>query len=289
MTKLLTVTALLQLVESGSVQLNDRVGRWVPEYPAPWRDTIRIRHLLTHTSGIELDDDTVFLASVRHARTAADLLAAQLIALPGRAPSAVPGTAYDYTSEGIDLLGIVIERATGRPWTEIVRERVMEPAGMRGARFSVPLDEGEWALGTTTVADDLQSQVAPRSALELLPAVAKPSAGVWSSAEDLHRFMLALVDHRLLGASWTDSLLTPKVETGDFPGYGIHGWAGLGAQGEDLWGTRTVGHGGVVPGYSGTMEYLPENGWLLTVVSSTGEASGFLVYQRFLELVAHAR
>jgi hypothetical protein len=37
------------------------------------------------------------------------------------------------------------------------------------------------------------------------------------------------------------------------------------------------------------MEYLPENGWLLTVVSNTGEASGFLVYPRFLELVAHAR
>jgi hypothetical protein len=47
-------------------------------------------------------------------------------------------------------------------------------------------------------------------------------------------------------------------------------------------------HGGVVPGYSGTIEYLPENGWLLTVVSNTGEETGFVVYQRFLELVAHA-
>ncbi|HUE77323.1 MAG TPA: serine hydrolase domain-containing protein [Longimicrobiales bacterium] len=288
MTKLLTVTAFLQLAEAGAVRLDDRLARWVPEYPAPWRDTVRLRDLLTHTSGIELDDDAGYLARVRVARTAEDLLAAQVDALSGVTPQIPAGGEYDYTSEGVDLLGLVIERVTGRLWTEVLRERVLEPAGMRGTRFRVPLEEGNWALGTTTFADDLQSQGPRQSALQILPVTAKPSSGVWSSAEDLHRFMRAVVEGRLLGAAWTDSMLTPKIETGDFPKYGIEGWAGLGAQGEDLWGTRTVGHGGVVPGYSGTIEYLPENGWLLTVVSNTGEGTGFLVYQRFLELVANA-
>lgn len=71
------------------------------------------------------------------------------------------------------------------------------------------------------------------------------------------------------------------------PKYGIRTWIGLGAQGEDLWDNRTVGHGGVVPGYSAAIEYLPATGWLLTVVTNTGEATGFLVFQRFLELVAN--
>jgi CubicO group peptidase (beta-lactamase class C family) len=288
MTKLLTVTAFLQLAQAGTVRLDDPVGRWVPEYPAPWRDTVQLRHLLTHTSGIRLMSDGAYQEQLRTARTANDLLVAQVDALRGSTLRFTPGSEYLYSNEDIDLLGVVIERVTGRPWTDVVQEHVLEPASMRDTRSAVPRREGRWAVGTTTVGVDLQGQGVRRPAVEVLPMVAKPASGVWSTAEDLHRFMRAIIDHRLLDAAWTDSLLTPKVRTGDFPKYGIEGWAGMGAQGEDLWGTRTVGHGGVVPGYSGTIEYLPESGWLLTVVSNTGEATGFVVYQRFLELVAHA-
>ena len=287
-TKLLTITALLQLAEEGVVTLDDPIAAWIPGYPPPYRDSVRIRHLLTHTSGIELDDDVDYLDETRVARTAADLLQAQVRHIADREPRFAPGSEYDYTSEGIDLVGVIIERATGRPWTDIVRERVLDPAGMNLTRFAVPVGEGGWALGRTSLNADLQTTTpgALRAALDVLPAVAKPSSGIWSTAGDLHRFMRALVDHRLLGPAWTDSLLTPHLETGELPKYGIRSWVGLGAQGEDLWGVRTVGHGGVVPGYSAAIEYLPEKGWLLTVVSNTGEATGFVVFQRFLELVA---
>lgn len=289
-TKLLTVTALLQLAQEGEVMLDDPIGRWLPEYPSPYRSDVRVRHLLTHTSGIELDDDPAYLAAVRRARTADDLLGAQVRHIEGRAPPFSPGSEYDYTSEGIDLLGVIIERATGQPWTQVVRERVLDPAGMRRTRFAVPVDEGSWALGRTSLGPDLQTTVpgSPRPALEVLPVVARPSSGAWSTADDLHRFMRAVIGLHLLDPAWTDSLLTPHRVTGELPEYGIRSWVGLGAQGEDLWGTRTVGHGGVVPGYSAAIEYLPATGWLLTVVSNTGEATGFLVFQRFLELVAHS-
>lgn len=290
-TKMLTVTAFLQLVQAGRVDLMDPIGKWIPEYPAPYRDSVLIRHLLTHTSGIELDDNAEYLGDIRVARNASGLLAAQIRYIAEQRPRFASGSEYDYTSEGIDLLGVIIERATGRPWTQVVDTSVLKPAGMTATRFSVPRDEGDWALGRTSLTGDLETASAGelRSALEVLPAVAKPSSGVWSTAEDLHRFMRALLDHRLLSAAWTDSLLTPKLETGDLPKYGIEAWVGLGAQGEDLWDVRTVGHGGVVPGYSGAIEYLPGNGWLLTVLSNTGEATGFLVFQRFLELAGHAR
>lgn len=286
-TKLLTVTALLQLVEAGAVDLDDTLGRWIPDYPMPYRDSVRIRHLLTHTSGIELDDDADYLATIRVARTADDLLRAQLDRIPGRDAPFPPGTEYDYTSEGIDLLGVIIERATGGSWTDVVGERVLQPAGMTRTRFAVPLTEGDWALGNTSLNPDLQTTTpgSLRPALDVLPVVAKPSSGAWSTAGDLHRFMRALLDHELLGPAWTDSLLTPQLATGELPEYGIHTWVGLGAQGEDVWGIRTVGHGGVVPGYSAAIEYLPGSGWLLAVVSNTGEATAFLVFQRFLDLV----
>lgn len=288
-TKLLTVTAVLQQVQAGQLELDDTIGRWIPEYPEPYRSTVRVRHLLTHTSGIELDEIPDYLSAIRLARGANDLLRAQLRYIAGRPPQFTPGTEYDYTSEGIDLLAAILERVTGRAWTHVVRERVLVPAGMERTRFAVPRNEGEWALGRTSLAPDLQTTIpgALRPALDVLPLIAKPSAGVWSTSEELHRFARALLEHRLLDPAWTDSLLTPKLGAGELPRYGVRSWVGLGAQGEDLWGTRTVGHGGVVPGYSAAIEYLPRTGWLLTVVSNTGEATGFLVFQRFLELVAN--
>lgn len=287
-TKLLTITALLQLAEAGVVTLDDAIGRWIPEYPLPYRDSVRIRHLLTHTSGIELDDDTEYLAAIRVARTAADLLQAQMQYIAGREPRFPSGGEYDYTSEGVDLLGMIIERATGRSWTDVVSERLLQPAGMHRTRFAVPTEEGGWAVGMTSLSADLQTTTpgALRSALDILPVFAKPSSGVWSTADDLHKYMRALLEHRLLSPAWTDSLLTPHLETGELPTYRIRSWVGLGVQGEDVWGIRTLGHGGVVPGYSAAIEYLPESLWLLAVVSNTGEATAFVVFQRFLELVA---
>ncbi|HUE97514.1 MAG TPA: serine hydrolase domain-containing protein, partial [Longimicrobiaceae bacterium] len=289
-TKLLTVIALLQLVEAGEVALDEPLARWIPEYPRPWRDDVTVRHLLTHTSGIELDEDPAFLEKVRVSRSADELLAAQIEHLAGQELRFAPGTEYDYTSEGIDLAGVIVERAASRPWMEVVRDRVLGPAGMEHTRFTRPEEEGRWALGFTSLNADLQSTTpgALRPATDVLTVVAKPSSGAWSTAEDLHRLMRALLDHRLLGPAWTDSLLTPQRVTAELPKYGIVSWVGLGAQGEDLFGVRTVGHGGVVPGYSAAIEYLPENGWLLAVVSNTGEATGFLVFQRFLELTGHA-
>lgn len=289
-TKLLPVIALLQMVEAGKVGLDESLARWIPEYPRPWRDDVTIRHLLTHTSGIELDGDPAFLEKVRVSHSADDLLAAQIEHIGGQEPRFAPGTEYDYTSEGIDLIGVILERVAGRPWMEVVRDRVLAPAEMEHTRFTRPEEEGNWALGFTSLNADLQSTTpgALRPATEVLTAVAKPSSGAWSTAEDLHRLMRALLDHRLLGPAWTDSLLTPQRVHAELPKYGIVSWVGLGAQGEDLFGVRTVGHGGVVPGYSAAIEYLPENGWLLAVVSNTGEATGFLVFQRFLELTGHA-
>lgn len=289
-TKLLTVVALLQLVEAGEVALDEPLAHWIPEYPRPWRDDVTVRHLLTHTSGIELDDDPAFLEKVRVSRSADDLLAAQIEHLGGQEPRFAPGAEYDYTSEGIDLIGVILERATGRPWIDVVRDRVLAPAEMDHTRFRRPEGEGNWALGFTSLNPDLQSTTpgALRPATDVLTILAKPSSGAWSTAEDLHRLMRALLDHRLLGPAWTDSLLSPQRVTAELPKYGIVSWVGLGAQGEDLFGVRTVGHGGVVPGYSAAIEYLPDNGWLLTVVSNTGEATGFLVFQRFLELTGHA-
>lgn len=288
-TKLITSVLVLQLVQRGLITLDDTLSMYIPEYPHPYNEKVKIIHLLTHTSGIELDDDVEYLKNINVANNVEDLLSAQLLALKNREPAFDPGTEYNYTSEGFDLLGVILERVTKMSYKELVEERIFKPANIVHSKIYMPLEEGKYAIGLTNLKEDLQqSDVRElKNAMDILPRYAKPSAGIWSNAYGLHLFMQAVLSYSLLSEEWTNKMLEIHRVTFEYPKYGIKSWVGLGIQGEELWGIQTLGHGGVVPGFSSAIEYLPVNEWMLTVTSNTGEATAFLVFQRFLELTAN--
>lgn len=288
-TKLFTAVIVMQLVQEGLVTLNDTLGKYIPEYPQPYNNKVRIIHLLTHTSGIELDDDVEYLKMINSANNVEDLLSAQLLALKDRKPLFEPGSEYDYSSEGFDLLGVIAERVTKEKYKKIIEDRILKPANMEYTKVYMPKDKENYAIGLTSLQENLQqSDVGElKNSTDILPKSTKPSSGIWSNAYDLHLFMQAILSNKLLSEDWTNKMLKINIVTFELPKYGIKSWVGLGIQGEELWGTETLGHGGVVPGFSSAIEYLPENEWMLTVTSNTGEATGFLVFQRFLELTAN--
>ncbi len=286
-TKLFTAVLALQLIEEGLLSLEDPIGKYIPEYPEPYQSRVKILHLLNHTSGIKLNDDVGFLKKINSAENVENLLTEQIVAIQKKEPAFEPGTEYNYTSEGFDLLGAVIERVTKKSWKELIENKIFKPANMKNSRVNTPLKEGNYAIGKTSLTAGFEnSDTGPlKNALDILPKRAKPSSGIWSNAYELHLFMQTILTNELLGKEWTDQLLSIDRITFELPKYEIVSWVGLGIQGEKLWGTQTLGHGGVVPGYSSLIEYLPDNEWLLTVTSNAGEASAFLVFQRFLELV----
>lgn len=233
------VTAVLAalLVREGRLDLEAPLDRWLPELPG-WAAKIRVRHLLSHTSGVPEGVTFEDLERSGQDRTTAVVLDA--LARCDR-PASAPGTEHRYSNAGYVCLGLVLQRTTGRGLAELAHELLFAPLGMQRSRF--------WS----------GPEPHPPGAAPLDEAFPAPlslgDGGLWSSAADLLRWNLAL-DRDALGVS---GLVQAPGHLDDGTaldyawGVGVrehaglpvyrHGgrWAGLCAQ---L--VRVPGHGGLV-------------------------------------------
>jgi CubicO group peptidase (beta-lactamase class C family) len=124
-TKPMTAVAVLKLAEEGRIDLDAEVQKYVPSFPKkPW--PITIRQLLAHLGGISHYRD---LAAEQHFREPKNTVES-LAVFRDFDLVAEPGTRFSYTTYGYVLLGAVIEGATGKPYAEVMREKVWAPLGM---------------------------------------------------------------------------------------------------------------------------------------------------------------
>ncbi|WP_217708408.1 serine hydrolase domain-containing protein [Nonomuraea rhodomycinica] len=199
-TKAFVATVVLQLAGEGRLSPDDTVERWLPGVVSGNGNdgrAITIRHLLQHTSGIHDDypDYTSAKDFQRHRYDAHTPEQTVARAMRHR-PDFRPGTRWGYSNTGYVLLGMVIERATGRPWHEEVRDRIARPLGLRhtfwpGASAKLPRPHAatyqRFKPGGPLV--DVTEQVGWGTNGE---------AGLVSTTADLNRFFRALLGGRLL-------------------------------------------------------------------------------------------
>ncbi|MER6594151.1 serine hydrolase [Micromonospora purpureochromogenes] len=127
--KLFTTIVTMQQVERGRVELDAPVARYVPEFAAGGKEAVTVRMLLTHTSGLP-----AFTPLWSRYPTPAQRFAAAL-ATP-LAAGATPGTRYVYSDLGLIALGVLVERVTGRPLADLVRDGVTAPLGMTDTGYN---------------------------------------------------------------------------------------------------------------------------------------------------------
>lgn len=124
--KMFTAAVVMKEVERGRLNLNDPISKYITGFPASWRP-ITIRHLLTHTSGIpNVGDDFDFKLEYTD-----DALIKSAAALPLLFK---PGSRWSYSNTGYVLLGIIVKRAIGREYWDILQSDVFNPLGMKTAR-----------------------------------------------------------------------------------------------------------------------------------------------------------
>lgn len=126
--KMFTAAGVMRLVEDGRMALDSSVRRYLPDAPTSWQP-ITIRQLLSHTSGVPDYTGAGFNYRGAYTDGALDSLA---YAAPLEYPA---GARWNYSNTGYALLGHIIQRVTGRPYWELLRERVFTPAGMPTARI----------------------------------------------------------------------------------------------------------------------------------------------------------
>lgn len=212
--KPITATAVMQLVERGRVSLEDPIRKYVPEFPDKGGLTITLRHILTHTSGIRHYKPGE-MANPNHYPSLAEAIAI----FKDDPLLFTPGTKYSYSTYAYNLLAGVVERASGLSFEAYLSEHVWGPAGMVDTRLEhpdaiVPHRARPYVRRGTAVAN------APYADLSVKWA----GGGMISTVEDLIRFHIALDEGRLLKPETLEQMYTPAtLANGTTIDYGL-GW-----------------------------------------------------------------
>lgn len=250
-TKTFVATVVLQLAAEERLRLDEPIGRWLPG-----GGSITARHLLRHTSGVydvaeklrQLFPTNEDLIRERLRAFTARELVAMAAAEP---PLFAPGTGWSYSNTNYLLLGLVIERVTGRPYAAEVSRRVLRP--LRLAQTELPGTDprlrGPHAHGYLPVLRD--GAVAQVDVTEWNPSWAGASGEIISTTEEVNRFYRALLGGRLLPPAQLEQMLAHPAGPDEY---------GLGIRRVTLpSGTTLWGHTGGFPGYE-TWAYSTEDG-----------------------------
>ena len=262
MNKMFTAVAIAQLAERGKLSFEDPLAKFLPEFPSKEAaEKIRIKHLLTHTSGLGSYFNRKFMESSRaRFRTVGDMMKLA----EGEAPAFEPGTKWAYSNTGMLVLGAVIEKVTGQSYFDYVRENIYKPAGMTST------DAYELDLVTPNLAVGYQKEYNEDGTARFRNNVFQhvirggPAGGGYSTVGDLLKFDTALRANKLVGAEYVRQLLSPKPELNS-PAYGY----GFGVDTKN----RIVGHSGGFAGISSNLDMFLDSGYTAIVMSNYGGGS----------------
>lgn len=257
-----TGLAMLALVADGTVTLDTTARSLLGDDLPLVADDVTIEHLLSHRSGIGeyFDDDAdpaeyLLPVPVHALQTPSDYLPL----MDGHPTAFKAGTDFAYNNGGFVLLSILVERASGRGFHELVRERVLAPAGMTRTDYlrsdSLP---GDAAVGY------VQVDGAWRTNVHHLPVIGGGDGGAYTTTEDMYRFWHALLDGRIVPRELVEEARRPRLEESEsYAGYGLALWlptGGVSLEGEDT-------------GVSFRSVHLPERDFTWTVAGTTSDAA----------------
>lgn len=124
-TKQITAAAIMLLVEEGKINLDEKIGKYLPNTPESW-NKVTVRHLLTHTSGVKS-----YTGIASGFELTKRLKRDDFIKAIGAYPLEFePGERYNYSNSGYNLLGFIIESVSGKSYWDFLRERIFKPLGM---------------------------------------------------------------------------------------------------------------------------------------------------------------
>lgn len=228
-TKLLSATATMQLIERGAFALDTSMVEFLALEGDHFSPLITPHHLLSHTSGIGDDADEeageryedLFIDSPNYGvRATTD----QFRFFATRAPNFAPGEGTRYCNSGFVMLGLMIEKATGVPYREYVVEHVIKPARMTGAGwFSMDIVEPDVAEGVEAIRDEHGTITGWRRNIYSYPPVGGPDGGVYVTASDLFALHDALANGALVNAASFATMRTPHAFYWKEPPRGLRG------------------------------------------------------------------
>ncbi len=264
-TKQFTAMLILQLVADGKLDLQAPITKYLPDYPKASGDKITTHHLLTHTSGIP--NYTSFPGFMRdesrNPYTPADFVKK----FQGKELDFEPGDRFSYSNSGYFLLGVLVEKLSGKTYQQMLHDKIFTPLEMNDTGYD---SHGEIIKNRAT-GYEKEGGVWENS--RYLDMTIPYSAGsMYSTVEDLYLWDQAMYTTKLLPQKYMDMMFKRYV-----PAFGsayyAYGWAvGKEEVGNSTDSMDVVSHGGGINGFNTIISQTPYDRSLVVLLNNTGGA-----------------
>ncbi len=235
-TKTFTAVMIFQLVEKGKLKLSDTLDKFFPQIPNASK--ITIAQMLAHRSGIH---DLVRVPEFRSWKTKPKTKDEVVAFIAKGAPDFEPDAKFSYSNSGYVLLGYIVEKSTGKPYQQTLKERITSKIGLKDTYLGTgSTDTGKNESFSYKYVGDWKHEP------ETHPSIPGGAGAIISTPTDLTKFIQALFDLKLISQQSLASMKTIK------DGYG------LGMETFPLDSKTGYGHTGVIDGFHSILVYLPE-------------------------------
>jgi len=254
-TKQFTAACIMLLVEERKLSLDDKISQYLTNTPVSWTN-ITIRHLLTHTSGIKNYTGLEGFGLALH------LTQAQFIAKIGELPLVfAPGEKFSYCNTGYNLLGFIVENASGEKYWTFLSEKILGPLGMSATTNREPS-----RILKLRAAGYEQSKTNGLVNRDVDYTDLFSAGEIVSTVGDMMKWDAGLDTEKILKTTSKEQMWTSgKLNDGKPIGYG-YGWFVT-----PLDGNKNIGHSGSTSGFSASNQRFPDDGLEIVVLCNSGE------------------
>jgi CubicO group peptidase (beta-lactamase class C family) len=256
LTKAFIALSILMMEQKGLLKTSDYLEKYIPEYPHSSKVTLH--QILQHNSGLwcYLQDPTSPFWEVMEYYHRPEKLMEYMLGWP---LDFEPGTQYKYTNSGYVLLGILIEKISGKTLEHFLEENIFNPLNMRNT-FYDPL---ELKLNNkTAIGYDNFYQAPPTIAKKLNVSITYASGGIKSNIEDLYTWCCSLQRSQLLPKKILDKMFTPGLGN-----YGYGWWIDTLQINNHI--HKRIWHWGCTSGYHGMISQLIDDKIIIIMLQNT--------------------
>lgn len=270
-TKQVTALAVMRLVERGDLTVEDPVTHYVTGLPDRF-GTVRIRHLLSHTSGIPDYFHTARFDSLiemdYHYIVNEELDLGKILSIISNSNLGYePGAQYSYSNSNYFLLAMAIEKASGMPYFDFIRQEICEPAGMEQTYY---IANDKFIPGRVSDHVEYEGQIIKNPHRCMGSTMGFGCGGLWSCVDDLARYNRALEAGQLVSLGTLTEMSEPfTFDDGTPSRYGL-GW-----QTAKLKGREIAFHGGDYLGYSALILRVPSDSIFIAILSNDGRLHAY--------------
>jgi len=260
-TKQFTSASIMRLVEQGKISLDDTLQKFLPNFPAQGNH-VTIRHLLNHTSGIK---SYTSLGPKWQRVMREDLATDSLVALFANEPfDFKPGDRWLYDNSGYFLLGMIIEKVSGKPYGQYLQDELFTPLGLKGTIYcdQAPLIKHR-AQGYAPRPNGQFVNAEPLSMTQPYAA-----GSLCSTVGDLAAWTAMLSSGKVVSPASYKQMTTPLTLNDGKPlkyGFGL----GVGA----LRGHRQISHNGGINGFVSELHHYVDDSVVVVVLTNVGNAT----------------